>query len=175
MTRSHHILIPIVAFFTLLHSQAILAQQPLTENTLTLGEGTMPLAAIEDVAWLAGRWVGEGLGGSLEENWSPPGGRAMVGTFRIIIDNRPQFYEICLIAEERGTIVYKVKHFHPDLTGWEEKDDYLTFPLVKIEPDAVYFQGLTLKRDGDECKQYLAMRQKDGSFEERVLTYRRAP
>lgn len=151
------------------------AQEKLTENTLTLGpQGTMPLASLDALSWMAGRWVGKGLGGTIEEIWSPAQANGMVGTFRLIVDNKPSFYEICLISEERGTIVYKVKHFHPDLTGWEAQDAYVSFPLVKIDGDTIYFEGLTIKRDGDKCTQYVVVRRDDGTRQEQVLEFERA-
>jgi hypothetical protein len=151
------------------------AQTPLTEHTLALDKDRKgPPATVADVAWLAGRWTGEGFGGVLEETWNPPLGGAMVATFRLVRDGKPEFYEICLLAEHEGSLAYKVKHFHPDLTGWEEKKDYVTFPLVQVAADAVYFHGLTLRRDGDRCTHYLAMRQKDGTHREAALVYKRA-
>ena len=38
---------------------------------------TTPAVTIDDAAWLAGRWVGEGFGGQMEETWSPPVGWSM--------------------------------------------------------------------------------------------------
>ncbi len=153
---------------------AATAQSKLTENTLRLDDpANMPAASIDDLAWLSGRWLGEGFGGILEENWNPPLGGAMVATFRSIKEGKPNFYEICLIAPEGNSLVYKVKHFNPDLTGWEEKDDYVTFPLVKLEPDTAWFNGLTMVREGDTCTQYLAMKKKDGTYREAVLTYKK--
>jgi len=154
---------------------AAVAQTQLTENTLRLdGPANMPAASIDDLAWLSGRWLGEGFGGILEENWNPPLGGTMVATFRLVEDGQPNFYEICLIAPEANSLVYKVKHFNPDLTGWEEKDGYVTFPLVKLEPNTAYFNGLTMKLEGNTCTHYLAMKQQDGSYREAVLKYHRA-
>lgn len=151
-----------------------LAQTQLTEHTLRLDDpANMPTANIEDLSWLSGHWLGKGLGGTLEENWSPPLGGAMVATFRLIQGDQPNFYEICLIAPEDNSLVYKVKHFNPDLTGWEEKNDYVTFPLVKLEPQKAYFNGLTLELKGDICTHYLAMKKKDGTYREAVLVYER--
>lgn len=152
------------------------AQSPRTEHTLVLDEGAVGAkASLQDVAWLTGRWVGEGLGGTLEETWSPPLGGAMVATFRLVKGDEPAFYEMCWIRETNGTLEYAVKHFHPDLVGWEEKDKHVTFPLVAIADDAVHFAGLTLARDGDACTHYLAMRSNDGSHREVALRYQRAP
>lgn len=149
------------------------AQSALTEHTKKL-DGAPGKATLADVAWLEGRWVGEGLGGSLEEIWSPPLGGAMVATFRLVKDGAPGFYEMCWIREKDGSLEYAVKHFHADLKGWEEKDAHVAFPLVAVEADAVHFQGLTLARTAAGCTHYLAMRQKDGTHREMALVYRRA-
>lgn len=151
------------------------AQSQLTEHTLRLDDpANAPAASIDELAWLSGRWLGEGFGGYLEENWNPPLGGTMVATFRQVAEGKPGFYEICLLAPEGKSLVYKVKHFHPDFTGWEEKKDYVSFPLVKLAPNAAYFHGLTMILDGNTCTHYLAMKQKDGSYKEAALTYRRA-
>lgn len=164
-------------FVTLLFSTFSLlatAQSKLTEHTLKLDDpANMPEASIDDLAWLSGRWVGEGFGGTLEETWNPPLGGTMVATFRLVSEGKPNFYEICLIAPEGKSLVYKVKHFNPDFTGWEEKDKYVTFPLVKLEANTIYFNGLTLALNGDTCTHYLAMKQKDGTYREAKLTYYR--
>jgi hypothetical protein len=149
------------------------AQSRLTEHTLGLDDpARSPRASIEDVAWLAGRWRGEGLGGVVEELWSPPLAGAMVGVFRLVADGEPSFYEICLLREHEGSLVYRVKHFHADLSGWEERSDFVEFPLVKLEPGLVQFAGLTLSQAGDACVHYLAMRQGE-THVEAAIEYRR--
>ncbi len=42
-----------------------------------------PAARIADVAWLQGYWVGEGLGGSVEDVWLPPKAGVLLGAFRL--------------------------------------------------------------------------------------------
>ena len=45
--------------------------QPQTPNTVRLAaDAPRPKAQIKDLAWLAGRWEGEGLGGTMDEVWS---------------------------------------------------------------------------------------------------------
>jgi ketosteroid isomerase-like protein len=148
-------------------------QKKLTEHTFEYDGTTKVPATVNDLDWLTGRWSGEGFGGWLEEIWSPPAGAQMLATFRMLENGKPVFSEICQIAEENGTLTYKVKHFNPDLTGWEEKNEYVTFNLIKIEPNAVYFNGLTMALAGDKCNIWLAMKQKDGSFQEEHLVYQR--
>src|SRR5688572_22036134 len=96
------------------------AQIKNTENTLKLAEGqTGEKAVIADMAWLAGSWSGEGLGGISEEVWGPPAAGVMVGTYRLIKSGKAVFYEMCWMLEAEGTLILRLKHFDPDLTGWE--------------------------------------------------------
>ena len=169
------ILLTSLLLLALAATQTLTAQSRLTENTLKLDStSNMPPARIEDLAWMAGRWIGEGFGGQLEETWNPPLGGAMVATFRMLSNNQPSFYEICLIAPEGNSLMYKVKHFNPDFSAWEEKTEMVRFPLIKMEPGKVWFEGLTLVLEGDVCTQYLAMKQKSGSYREVKLTFHRA-
>lgn len=146
------------------------------EETRSLAPGGVsPKATIADAAWVAGRWVGEGFGATVEEVMSPPMTNAMIGHFAMADKSGPKFYEIVQIREEKGSLVYRVKHFHPDLKGWEEKDKTIDFPLVAVEREALYFDGLTIKRTGpDEVTHWVRVRGKDGKVEEAKLVYRRA-
>lgn len=148
-----------------------------TQNTVRLAEGApRPAARIADVAWMTGRWQGEGLGGSTEESWSDPAGGAMVGYFRLVRDSKPVFYEIITVLEIEGSLEMRLKHVSPDMTGWEEKADFVTFKLARIEPGVVYFNGLTFKRLGpDRLEIYLALRNRaDGSVREEKFTMTRS-
>ena len=139
-----------------------------TENTLRLADPSRAVTAdLDELAWLAGFWRGEGFGGVVEEAWTPPSAGTMVGTFKLIGEEegrpQPSFYEFMAILESDAGLVLRLKHFNPDVTGWEEKDDYVSFPLVKIEGSRVYFRGLTYERTAEgDLKIYLAMRTKDG-------------
>jgi len=131
-------------------------------------------ATIEDAAWLAGRWVGEGLGGELEETWAPPAGGQMVGHFRLVRDGAPVFYEIMLMDVLDGGVRMRVKHFNPDFVGWEEKDRWVTFEPISAGPEALEFGGLSIRRtSADSVEIRLSIRYADGVREE-VLTMHRA-
>ena len=151
------------------------AQDAGERKTLRLGEGARPGAArIADVAWLAGEWVGEGLGGTLDESWTAPQGGVMLGMFRLLRDGKPVFYELLTLSEHEGSVVLRLKHFNPDLTGWEEKDKFITFQLVKVTDRAIHFSGLSfLRNDDGSVTAYLALRDKDGVVREETLQYRR--
>jgi hypothetical protein len=169
--RDHAVVI-VLALLALLAGDA--AAQ--TANTLTLAPGApRPPARVADLAWLAGTWSGEGLGGQVEEAWSAPGGGAMVGFFRLIKDGKPVFYEILTLIEHEGSVELRLKHVNPDMTGWEEKNDFVTFRLVKRDESGAYFSGLTFRRvDADTMEGYLALRDRgSNTVREEKFVYRR--
>lgn len=132
---------------------------------------------IYDFAWLEGSWRGEGLDGEVEETWSAPADGAMVGHFRMIKDGSVAFYELMTIdtIDDTGQLGIKVKHFHPDLRGWEERNRYVTFALAGIEGNEYRFDGLTMRLlSDDEMELVLSMRRSDGSTGEEIIRYRRS-
>ena len=159
----------------LLAATSAAAQERNTERTYKLAAGApSPPATIADMAFLAGHWTGPALGGTSEEIWSPPAHGTMMGMYRLLRDGKPVFYELLTLVEEGGSLTLRLKHFHPNLVGWEEKDESVSFPLVKKEPGAVHFDGMSFHPRGDELVVYLAIRQKDGSVREETFKYRRA-
>ncbi|MDX1647343.1 MAG: DUF6265 family protein [Longimicrobiales bacterium] len=162
---------------SLLAPDATTAQRPLTENTLTDGGSEAPSATLDDVSWLTGHWIGEGLGSTAEESWLPPAGGAMVGVFRLANDEGVEFYEIMVLEEEAGSLVLRLKHFGPDLTGWEEREETVEFPLVARERETLWFDGLTLRRTAkDEFRIWVALSgEAEPDRREALFVYRRAP
>lgn len=149
--------------------------QLLANLTIALLAGAAQAATIEDAAWLAGRWTGTGLGGQMEEVWSPPAGGQMVGHFRLVQDGKPAFYEFILLDVVDGGLRMRLKHFNPDHTAWEDKDAWTTFSPVSVSPEKLVFSALTIERMGpDALKMTLRMRREDKTVEE-VLLFQRAP
>ena len=158
----------------------------LTTLTLSAGAGEarqtvrrapdapVPDATVEDMAWLAGRWTGDGLGGRTEEIWSPPDAGVMMGMFRLIREDKPVFYEfLTLRVTERG-LSMQLKHFHPDMRGWEEREKFVEFLYVGRDGNRVFFEGLTFVREGaDALTIYLALRAKDGTVREQTFRMKR--
>lgn len=153
-----------------------LATSAIAAETRTAPEGHVPPPAkAEQLHWLAGIWIGEGIGGApATEAYSPPGGGSVAGHFVQQDGNGGvQFLEIVQIAEVDGSLVYRLKHFSGELVGWEEKGEMEAFPLVALEENAAYFDGLTVRREGDTLISAVLVRQDDGSVEEYVFRYAR--
>lgn len=135
-----------------------------------------PKAAIADAAWLAGRWTGEGMGGTLSQGMSDPVGGQMAGYFTLAKDGKVVFHQLVLFEEHAGSLRVRVKHFGPDFVGWEEKDGSLDFPLVSAAPGELAFRGMTFRRVSDDAFTLtIRMKGKDGTGRDEVLRYRRLP
>jgi hypothetical protein len=63
-------------------------------------------AAIDDLAWLAGTWVGTRGAASIEERWSPPGGGAMLAASRTVSRGKMTAFEYLRVVERDGGLVY---------------------------------------------------------------------
>lgn len=145
-----------------------------TENTFKLSAGEKsPPARLADMRWLAGHWEGEAFGGKTEEVWMEPAGPDMAGVFRLHKAGKTIFYEIMVVTEAGGSLVFKLKHFNADLTGWEEKNEVQSFPLVVKRDGALLFEGMSFHAEGDALVVYLAVEHKDKPVEEVKFTYRR--
>lgn len=164
----------------LLATLTFLVSQPLAaQETRVAVEGHLPPpATIDQAAWLIGDWVGTGIGGAeAAESWLPPSDGTMVGVFvQETSDGAIFFTEHMYMAEEAGSIVLKLKHFDPDLTGWEEKGDMVRFPLLSIEHCAAYFSGLTYRCEGENgLLVALETRGEGDALEELVFRFKRRP
>lgn len=144
-------------------------------NTIEKDETSVsPKATLDDVAWIAGYWKGASFGGVTEEIWSPALGKSMMGSFKMVIDNEIQFYEILTISEENGSLMLRIRHFDKNLIGWEEKDAPEEFPLLKITGNKAYFDGLTFEKTGRKTITiFVIFDSKDKGKEEVAFKYKR--
>lgn len=150
------------------------AQSANTENTLRLDDSEKrPAASIEELDWLAGFWRANDGPGLSEEVWMPPSHGSMAGAFKDARDGSIVFYEFVEIVEEESSLTLKVKHFDSQLVGWEEKEDFVSFPLVQLGENEAFFSGLTYRRVGDELRAFVAIQQDDGSLGEIGFIYSR--
>jgi len=134
-----------------------------------------PAATLKDVAWLEGKWTGTGLGGQAEDLWSSPAAGAMPGIFRLVKEGKIVFYELMTMVEVEGSLELRLKHFHPDLKGWEEKDKVLSFPLTRRDAGRLQFGGILFERIGEhELTVTVSIRQRDGTVKDEPFRFKRA-
>jgi hypothetical protein len=98
-----------------------------------------PKAPTHRLQWLEGNWIGKGLGGEAQEVWLAPKGGAMLGTFRLTVAGKPSFYELMTITEKEGQLTMGLKHFHPNLVGWEEKKESKQWPESEATEQRIRF------------------------------------
>jgi hypothetical protein len=155
-------------------STGIYGQSSYTEHTYRLDDPEVrPPATLETVAWIAGSWTGEFLGGTFEETWNAPSAGSMVGMFKLLHDGKVSFYELMLFVEEEGSLSFKVRHFNPDFTAWEDKGEDVTMRFVKAEDDAVHFSGISFYRISDDEMHAWLVFGGGNSLREEKLVYRR--
>jgi hypothetical protein len=143
-------------------------------NTIEKDEKSIsPKATLDDVAWMAGHWKGEAFGGVTEEIWSPKLGGSMMGSFKLVVEDEIQFYELMTITEENGSLMLRIKHFDKGLNGWEEKDVSEEFTLLKITDKKIYFDGLTLEKAGKKSIVIYVIIDEKGKKEEVPFAYKR--
>ncbi len=123
-------------------------------------------------AWLAGRWIGEGLGGTTETLWSPPAeDGTMVGVFRLFnADGSIMVYQFLLLDEDG----LRIKHFNSELKGWESQEEYVTFEMVNFTEEKIEMKSLVYEKiSQDEIETRLEV-SRDGKIMTETLTKRRA-
>lgn len=153
-----------------------------TLETRTADEDTdSPRAKADALDWLVGSWSGPGMGGAIaSETWTMPVGGTMVGTF-VQRDGEGSvlFTELMYIRPVGESLEMAIKHFNPDLTSWEEKDEVERFRLIALEDCAAYFQGLTIRcADRERPGEGLVVAVRAGSDEEgrvKELVFRYRP
>lgn len=144
------------------------------ETRAAVSGQTRPVADIAELSWLAGAWSGAGITGPAREVYSPPTGGVIVGHFIQQRDEGVGFYELIAVRPDGESLTYCLRHFNADLTAWEEKNEVRCFPLIARERDTWFFDGLTVRREGDD-QMMVAVRVTAGAdVQEYVFKYRRS-
>jgi Domain of unknown function (DUF6265) len=112
-------------------------------------------AAIAQVEWLAGAWVGASGPTTFEERWSPAAGGAMLAVSRTVKGNAMVAFEFLRIVERGGHLVYVAQ------PGGRPPTD---FTATAVSPQSVTFEN----PDHDFPKVIRYAKQTDGTLEARV-------
>lgn len=105
---------------------------------LALGLAVLPTrveaqTSIDRVSWLQGCWRMSSNGRTVDEQWTSPGGGAMLATSRTVRDGKLVEYEFVVLREQGGALVYQA---HPSGQPGGE------FPMKTVEAASVVFENL---------------------------------
>lgn len=163
---------PVVALIVLSGPMAV--AEDTVDSSAAVGVG-LPDDCLEQLSWLEGRWRGEAFGGICEEVWGPVFGETRIGTFRLVTEGRVDFYEFFFFGRVDGVWTKRLRHFNPDMTGWEDKDEWADFQPLECGEDRVVFEGLRYEKIAeDTVRVVLAMGSDDGTTHDVELIYVRA-
>lgn len=128
---------------------------------------------IKELAWLQGRWVGDGFGGTVEEIWSPPSDNGvMMGVFRHHNANGELVFYEFMVLDETGM---RFKHFSPDLIGWETKDKFVTFEMIDFSANKLVVEALLYERKSENELQITAEFKNDEGKSTEILSLKKMP
>ena len=139
-----------IILILIISSYSIVQAQPQPDETTVTAE---PID-INQFSWLAGTWVGDGFGGVSEEFWSSPSSGSVFGSYKHHKEGKTTFYEFFVISQDStGEYALKLKHFTPEMIGWETKEKFVSFPLISVTDTEIKFDGLSYIRDSENTIQ----------------------
>ena len=69
------------------------------------------------------------------------------------------------------SLAIRLKHFGPDLRGWEPKEKTVDFNLVRTEPGALYLDGVTYRRTPEGLESWVLIGVGDGGVRPQRILY----
>ena len=121
---------------------------------------------LKDVAWFAGHWREKADKRLQEETWTDAAGGAMVGSFRLVVNDKPAIYEFLLIEENADGVFMLLRHFRSGMAELEQKP--IKLKLVKANANNAVFEN----PDGDAPKRITYARNNEDALTVTVLTTR---
>lgn len=134
----------VVCFCTVVHSTV--AQQPKEARS----SEAKASASLNQLAWLAGSWVGTGDGQAVEEHWMRPEGGMIVGMNRTIYANGKASFEFLRIAGDGDKLTFYASPSGQPATP---------FLLKEIAETRVVFENLK-----NDFPQRIMYERKDGTL-----------
>jgi len=102
----------------------------------------LPADSLEQLNWVSGAWIEDTPLRRCEEIWSTVDAHTLMGMFRWISDDDVSFYEFMVIKVTDAGAELHVKHFHPTLVAWEEKERFQAFILTEIAANRAVFAAV---------------------------------
>lgn len=97
-----------------------------------------PSPTLADIGWLAGRWQGDWGPRIAEQEWMAPKAGLMLGTFRLVEDDKTLVIELFTLLQKPDGIEFRFRHFTPELTAWEKSDPTI-LTLESIDGKKIVF------------------------------------
>lgn len=94
---------------------------------------------ITNLNWLTGHWQGSIEGEFVEELWSTIHAKSMMGMFRWLKGEIPLILEFVFINQVGEEIYLNLRHFDQNFHAQEDKEEYYSFKLEKLEPNHAIF------------------------------------
>jgi len=105
----------------------------------------------------------------------PPADGRMFGIFKQSQNGELVFTEFMEIVETEQGFVVRLKHFNPDFSGWETKDEHVTFPFTSVAGKKAVFGSLSYEITAPNALEVrLRMRDDDGKISTEVFEFVRA-
>ncbi len=95
---------------------------------------------LADFAWLEGRWQGTWGPRTAEQSWTSPKAGMMLGTFRLVEDEKTLVIELFTFVEKPDAIDLYIRHFTSALVPWE-KTNATYLKLVSLDPAKATFEN----------------------------------
>jgi uncharacterized protein DUF6265 len=110
-------------------------------GSLTARADDLSKVTVQDLSFMAGKWLGQEGGFDLEEHWSTPAGNNLIGMMRMARDGKASMYELCVIEQTATGPVLRIRHFRAAMVPREEKPEEITFTLVDFAKDKATFEA----------------------------------
>jgi hypothetical protein len=135
---------------------------------VAIAPATDVVGNINDLRWMQGRWKGKAFGGTIEEEFSLPGGGCVLGISRITGSNdRLIFKEFMELTQTGTTLTYTVTV--PNKIHTFSLGKFGPNEVMWVDPSNKFPQSIHYRREGDSIHVVLKGVQNNGSPQEEVI------
>ena len=110
-------------------------------SSISVKADDLSKVTVQDLSFMAGKWMGQEGGFDIEEHWTTPANNNMIGMMRMAKDGKASMYELCVIEQTATGPVLRIRHFRAAMVPREEKPEEITFTLVDFAKDKATFEA----------------------------------
>jgi Domain of unknown function (DUF6265) len=115
-------------------------QAPAASSPVVPPAPAQPKPSLADFSWLEGRWRGDWGPRVAEQVWLAPEAGTMLGTFRLLENEKVLVIELFTLVEKPDSINFYFRHFTPELVPWEKADATL-LKLTSLDSKKADFEN----------------------------------